>query len=451
MEPEVPDSDHRSGQVSAVLLVNSTRWACTTRVALALAQAGCDVYAVCPARHPLLKIRGIRKPFPYRGLWPLQSLTAAIEAAKPQLVIPFDDRATAHLHELYRRARDSGPSGDEVAALIERSLGSPSSHAIVSSRCAFLDAAREEGLRVPDTFPIGTARDFESWQAGHPLPWVLKADGTFGGSGVQVANTAEEAQRRFLDMTRMFRAGRALKRLFVNRDSFWLRPWWRRSRPGIVVQSFVRGRPANCAVVCWKGRVLAGIGVDVVSAEGPTGPASVVRVVDNPEMMHCAERVARRFGLSGFFGLDFMIEDATGAAYLIEMNPRCTPLCHLQLGKGRDMIGALQAQISGQPARDLPPVTRKEMIAYFPDAWNSRSEFLQNSFQDIPSGEPDLVRELLRPWPERSLLFRLYALKDGTAGRRRVVWNANPAGRPSGADSAATKPPDTISGGGQSL
>ena len=317
-----------------MLLVNSTRWACTTRVALGLAQAGCDVFAVCPAQHPLLTIRGIRKPFPYRGLRPLESLTAAIEASKPQLVIPFDDRATAHLHELYERAREAGPGGREMVALIERSLGSPESYAIVSSRSAFLDAARQEGLRVPDTWPVGTVRDFESWQAGHPLPWVLKADGTFGGSGVQVVKTSEDAQRSFLDMTRMFRAGRALKRLCVNRDSFWLRPWWKRSKPGIVVQSFVHGRPANCAVVCWKGRILAGIGVDVVSAEGPTGPASVVRVVDNAEMMFCAERIARRLGLSGFFGLDFMLEDGSDAAYLIEMNPRCTPLCHLQSGAG---------------------------------------------------------------------------------------------------------------------
>ena len=100
------------------------------------------------------------------------------------------------------------------------------------------------------------------------------------------------------------------------------------------------------------------------------------------------------------------------------------------------MIGALQAQMAGQPIRDLPPVTRNDMIAYFPDAWNFNSEFLESSFQDIPVDEPELVRELLRPWPQRSLLFRLYALKDGTAGRRQVVWNANSASRHSSAESA---------------
>jgi predicted ATP-grasp superfamily ATP-dependent carboligase len=173
------------------------------------------------------------------------------------------------------------------------------------------------------------------------------------------------------------------------------------------VQSYIHGRPANCAVVCWKGRVLAGIGVEVVASDGTTGPASVVRVVDNAEMMFAAERIASRLGLSGFFGLDFMIEQGTGASYLIEMNPRTTPLCHLRLGKGRDMAAALWAQLSGQPFQEVPPVTQNEIIAYFPEA--CKSELLQSCFEDIPQGEPELVQELLRPWPNRTMLFRLFS------------------------------------------
>jgi hypothetical protein len=133
-----------------------------------------------------------------------------------------------------------------------------------------------------------------------------------------------------------------------------------------------------------------------------------VRVVDNAEMMSAAERIASRLGLSGFFGLDFMIEDGSGAAYLIEMNPRTTPLCHLRLGKGRDMAGALSAQLAGQPLLEALPITQNEMIAYFPQAWNGDRDVLQSCFQDIPQGEPDLVQELLHPWPDRTLLFRLF-------------------------------------------
>jgi predicted ATP-grasp superfamily ATP-dependent carboligase len=194
----------------------------------------------------------------------------------------------------------------------------------------------------------------------------------------------------------------------VNRDPFWLRPWWRNSTPTMVAQAYIHGQPANCAVVCCDGRVLAGIAVEVVCAAGPTEPAIVVRVVDHPEMMSAAERIAHRLHLSGFFGLDFIIETKTGAPYLIEMNPRITPQCHLRLGKGRDMIGALMAHLSKKPVLETPPVTRNHLIAYFPQASLARNKFVQSSFQDIPSDEPELVRELLNPWPAQSIVVRLF-------------------------------------------
>jgi hypothetical protein len=396
-----------------VLLTDTNRWSGPARLAIGLSKAGCNISAVCPARHPLLKTRVVRQTFPYSAFRPLESLVAAIEATDPEIIIPCDDRGVQHLHELHAHERSLGTSGSSMAALIERSLGSPESYPIVSTRYDLLRIAREEGLRVPDTSLINAVEDFESWQAEQAPPWVLKADGTFGGRGVRITNTPEQAEQAFLEMSRPHAFPRVIKRLIVNRDPFWLRPWWNHFRPRVIVQSHIQGRPANCAVVCWKGRVLAGIGVEVVSAEGLTGPANVVRVVDNPEMMLSAERIARRLGLSGFFGLDFMIEDGSGASYLIEMNPRCTPLCHLQLGKGRDMIEALYAQLSGQPFRETPPATQNDMIAYFPQAWHCMSESLQSSFHDIPQGEPDLVQELLRPWPDRSLLFRVASKVNG--------------------------------------
>jgi hypothetical protein len=392
-----------------VLLTDTNRWAASSRVAINFALRGARVFGLCPNRHPLSKTRAVERTFRYSSLFPVDSLLKAIEAANPDLVIPCDDRATQHLHELYECARSIGASGAKVKGLIERSLGSPESYAAVDSRYEVIRISREEGIHVPETSVVNSAGDLRSWGAAKAFPWVLKAAGTWGGRGVRIVNSFEQADQAFLELTGLFRARRVFKRSIVNRDSFWIRPWWNRSRPDIVVQSHVQGRPANCAVACWEGRVLAGIGVEVVSALGPTEPAIVVRVVDNFEMMSAAERLVRRLGLSGLIGLDFMIEDSSGAAYLIEMNPRCTPLCHIQLGKGRDMIGALVAQLSGETFQEIPPVTLNDLIAYFPQAWDSKSALLEESYQDLPEGEPDLLRELRRPWPNRSLLYRLFS------------------------------------------
>jgi hypothetical protein len=401
-----------------VLLTDTSRWPGAARVAIELSKVGCDVSALCPIPgHPLLKVRGVRKTFSYSTLRPVDALMAAIEATEPQIVIPCDDRAVEHLHELHAYARRPGIAGGPIAPLIERSLGPPASYPIVSTRYDLLKLAREERLHVPDTKCVNTLDDLRAWHAEKSAPSVLKADGTWGGNGVKIAQTPEEAEQFFLDLTRPVNLPGVMKRLIMNRDRFWLRTWWRHLKPALIVQSYVRGRPANCAVICWEGRVLAGICVEVVSAQRQKGPATVVRIVHNPQMILSAERIACRLGLSGFFGLDFMIEDGSNTAYLIEMNPRSTQLCHLRLGQGQDMIGALYAQLTGEPLRETPPVTHNDMIAYFPAAWKCWSEFVRSSFQDIPLGELELIKELLGPSAERSILGRIYDQR-----RRLRIW-----------------------------
>ena len=404
-----------AGVTPKVLLTDTNRWSLAARLAIVLSEAGCDVSAVCPAHgHALLKTRAVRQTFPYSGLNPLKSLADAIEAVEPDVIVPSCDRGVEHLHELYAQSQSRGLGGSKLggskaAALIERSLGSPASYPVVSSRFELLTLARENGVRVPRTSRVDTSEEIEPWQALEPFPWVLKADRTWGGGGVEIVHTADQLQQSFMQLARLFRPGRALKRIVVNRDPFWLRSWWNGSQHPISLQSYIQGRPANCAVVCWEGRVLAAFAVEVVVSEGLTGPASVVRIVDNAEMMFAAERMASSLGLSGFFGLDFMIEEGSGAAYLIEMNPRTTPLCHLRLGKGRDMAGALWAQLADQPVPETAPVTQNDMIAYFPQAWAGNRDLLNGCFPDIPQGEPDLVQELLQPFPDRTLLFRLFS------------------------------------------
>ena len=399
------DGNDPAGQSVAspnVLLAATTQWATGARLAISLSVAGCKVSAVCLSRgQPLLKTRAVRQVFPYSGLRPLQSLSEAIEASRPQFIVPCDDRAVQHLHELHKSASDG-----KIAALIERSLGPPHSYPIVSGRYTLLKFAHEEGLRAPKTCLVNSMDDLAAWHGSEAFPWVLKADNTFAGSGVKIAYSLAQAQQYFLELSSLCGTKNVFKRLFVDRDAFGLRPWWSRSQPAIVIQPFIQGIPANCVVVCWEGRILAGIGVEVLLTQGPTKPAIIVRVVKNCEMMLAAERIAGRLGLSGFFGLDFII-DRSGAAYLIEMNPRCAPPCHLQLGSGRDLVAALSAQLSGQPMREFPAVTNNEIIAYFPNAWHSQSELLKSSFHDMPQGEPILVEELLRPSAQRPLLSRV--------------------------------------------
>lgn len=414
----------------AVLLTNTDRWPGPARLAMALAKAGFDVSALCPVPgHPLSKTRCVRTVIPYNGYRPLQSLIAAIERTGPDLLIPCDDLAVRQLHELHAYARETSATG--LLRLVEKSLGVPAHYATVSGRFDILKLAGEEGILVPDTKRIDCRNDVVLYAGKIGFPMVLKADGSWGGRGVRIAETADQAQQAWTELSEVPSVSRAAKRLLLERDRFWIRTWFKRTRFPITAQSHITGRPANCAVVCWEGEVLAGIAVEVISTQELTGPAIVVRVVDSDAMLSAAERIARRLGISGFFGLDFMI-DESDETYLIEMNPRCTPLCHLQLGRERDLIGKLRSKLTGQAYQPTPPVTENNMIAYYPRAKQTASKFLASSFHDVPLGEPELIDELLNPWSGRSALGRFIDRirpKAGKAQNQPCIFEAAAADR----------------------
>lgn len=391
-----------------VLLTDTNRWGLAARLAIELVETGCEVAAVCPSpSHALTKTSAVRRTFHYSAVRPIESLKAAVDAFDPDVVIPSCDRSVEHLHELYARALASNGAMNKTVELIERSLGSPDSHSVVSSRFRLMEIAREEGVLVPRSARIAGQQDLDAWSAQESFPWVSKADGTWGGSGVRIVRSPEEAQTSLNQLEQMARFRRAVKRFVVNRDAFLFRPWWNRTRRSIVAQSYIEGRPANCTVLAWKGRVLAMIGVEVVRSQGLTGPASIVRIVESDQMRFAAEKLAARLHLSGFFGLDFMIEGATGAAYLIEMNPRLAPPCHLRLDKGRDLVGALWAQLANQPLPAYPLLTQTGLVAYFPHGAHKQDEIPAACYLDKPQGEPELTKELLNPFPDRTFLFRL--------------------------------------------
>jgi hypothetical protein len=394
-----------------ILLVVSNRWALTVRLAVALRELGGSLAFVCPfPGHPIRTVYGIGRIYRYNGRRPLESLRLAIEDFVPEIIIPLCDRSVQHLHELHFQCKLHGERRQTIQALIEFSLGAAEGFPIVSSRYDLLKLAKDEGIRVPETIRVDTAEDLRPWRKRPP--WLLKADGTWGGRGVRRADSIASGEKALRELTTRASLLGLVKELVLNRDRDWIVSNWSGKRPEVIAQCLIVGRPANCAVVCWQGEVLAGIAVEVIRADGPRHPANVVKVVEGEEMLEAAHRIARRLRLSGFFGFDFMIEAGTGSTYLIEMNPRCTPPCSLCLGEGRDLVAEIWAKLTQQPVLCREPITQKTRIAYFPQALRRSSDSrdiseLYSAYLDIPGGNPELIHELLHPWSERSLAGRL--------------------------------------------
>jgi hypothetical protein len=395
--PPTLDRRGRARVSPKILLASTCRWLTTARLSMAFADVGCAVEVVCPGGHAVAKTRSAGRIHRYRALFPLQSFRTAIETAQPDLIIPCDDVATAHLHVLYERAVRS-PACSSGAELLNRSLGAPSSFSTLTSRTKLMVLARELGIRVPATEVAADVRVLKHCLPRIGFPAVLKSDGTYGGRGVRIVHNVDEAERAFNVLRRPLPAARALKRALLNRDASYLRSSFWRTQSIVNVQAFVPGRNANSSVACWESKVLAKIDATVLQTVGPNGPSSVIRLVNNREMTAAVERIVSRLRLTGLLGFDFIFEEGSGEPYLIEMNPRATQIAHLQLGSGRDLTAALRAALSGEPLRVRPSATANDVIAFFPQEWNRQPEspFLRTAHHDVPWDEPALVREALR-------------------------------------------------------
>jgi ATP-grasp domain len=380
---------------------------------MALANAGFTVDAICLAHHPLALTKAASRIFSFSNFAPLSSLMRAIAASHPDVIVPGDDLATHRLHLLYRREsrRDNKSS---VCALIERSLGSSQSFPIVYERAGFMHLAQQAGVRIPKTAVIRDSGELHAWTADTALPFVLKADGSSGGEGVKVVQTKEEAQRMFRKLHAPPLLARALKRAVFDGDTNLLWPSLLRRRPVVSAQAFIEGREANSTVACWNGNVLAALHFEVANKKHSTGHATVIRMIEHTEMTRAVETMVSRLKLSGIHGFDFMLEEKTGNAYLIEINPRSTQVGHLPLGPEHDLPAALLAAITAKPVHAAPAVTENDTIALFPQEWtrDPASPFLQSAYHDVPWDEAELLRECIEraPTQNRSLNKRDWEL-----------------------------------------
>ncbi|HXC55425.1 MAG TPA: ATP-grasp domain-containing protein [Rhizomicrobium sp.] len=401
-----------------ILLVTTVNWPSSARLAGAFAGVGAEVEASFPAGHVLGKSRAVAGRHAYNPLFPSASLKSAIARAEPDLIVPCDDRALAQVLAFAARA-------PRHAALMERSLGRLASYPALVARSAFIGAARAAGIAAPETVSLAGEADLEDELARLGFPAVLKADGSWGGDGVAVVRNQDQARAAFRRLAVPPSRARSVARAMRRRDAHFLHDALRPPVASVSLQRFVAGKPATSAFACWKGRVLATIHMDVLETLGPTGPASVMRRVDCPQMEQAAVRLAERFGLSGLHGLDF-VRDSSGAAHLIEINPRATQASAFAFGGGHDLAAALAGCVAPSVRGARPLVTENPIIALFPQEWHRDpdSPWLHTAYQDVPWDDPDVLRACLEPGQPTPVR------RPAEAGQAAPLVLASPGRRP---------------------
>jgi hypothetical protein len=305
------------------MIVTTMRWFSAARLAHALAGSGFVVSACRPRSHPLGLVGRLAVDCELGRLRPLRSVANAIRRARPDIILPGDERALALLRRLHARTDDP-----DIAALIERSLGEVNNWPAITSRTALAHAARLAQVAAPETAVIGDAGALDRWASMNPAPFVLKTDGSWGGDGVAIVRGTAQVRSAWRTLANPPSLLRAAYRLFFDREARSLAAWARRVHPTVNAQRFVEGREGIVTAACVDGEIQALVCLEVVTASEARGPASVVRVIEHEGMAEAARRLISRFGLTGFCGFDFIVT-ATGDAQLLELNPRLTPTSYL--------------------------------------------------------------------------------------------------------------------------
>lgn len=388
-----------------LLLVSTNKWSSAGQVSLALVLAGFQVAAVCPIDSPVYCLRKLHARFPYRSRASSFSIKSAIAAWSPDVLVCADDTAVQALHGLYFEASKTygEPNSAKLMNLIEFSFGGCHSFVNAQTKSKVLLLARSLGIACPQSVVFTNNRELAREENGIVFPIIVKTDNAWGGRGVRLANNRFELRAAVTELSLPYNwpgllklfLGRCLRKTFFR----WVSEWPRK----MSMQQYVVGRPCTRAVVCWKGKVLAGITVDVLATKyGEFGPATIVKVIDHPDVTVAAEKIVAKLELSGYLGFDFML-DLANNAWFLEMNPRATPICHV-CATGVDLAGSFFAQIAGMRPKAAYCAIHQDIFALFPAATSRDEKIIPNALSeiDVPDDEPEYV-EVCRTQEKRAM------------------------------------------------
>jgi len=374
---------------SVLLVSTTTHWLGTARIPRALANAGFAVALLTPPNSLAEKSRFVSKVghLPDNATlaqW-VHAFAAMVRATVPQLVLPCDDTAFRLLQMLVL----SPPQGLqpalqlELASLIRKSLGDPGHYRASIDKTLLPHAAEVLGVSVPAYAVVSNLAEAEAFAVDCGYPMVLKRRYGFAGQGVAICADPSELGRAFAE--------------FARADALDLE---RFTDTRLLAQVYVAGPVVSRSSVAWEGQELAGTTREKLTQNpAQTGPATVVRYFHQPEVARFSAALARGFGMTGFVGIEYIVDLRDGRARLLEVNRRITPGASTGELVGVDLCVALHAKMIGAPSTvpaDVPSGFER-IVARFPQEWlrDPQSRYLREYPVDAPWDDPELLEAML--------------------------------------------------------
>jgi biotin carboxylase len=396
--------------MALIALVALDEWIATARLPEAFAELGVAVVALCKSGAPLEQSRYLAASVV--STCDIGSdMERLVAEHDPAAVIVCDESA---VHKLYPLI-DAPTLSPRLRSLLRRSLGDPSGYHVVASKWATGRLAEQLNLRIPAQRQVNAPKEAFAFAKKVGYPIILKRERSYGGMGCYVCRSDRETLVNYLTLQtpRVLRKLRHWPGLLTSLHRFAARGFAGSSEP-LVAQRYHEGQLAFTTAVARNGVMLGGFSVAAERVHPvPTGASTVVKPIDRPELLQATEALIRQTGFSGFIGVDFILDSADGLPYLLEINPRATPVCRLGRLLGLDLCSLFAASFAGVTLDPATPQT-VDAIALFPNEWlrSWRSPYLHDSYVDVPYDDPALLAHIYRSLP----LHRRIMLAIGLRG-----------------------------------
>lgn len=354
-------------------------WLGTPRMPKALKEAGFEVATICLRDSMLSKTRFAD----YHYILPdlnaqtvAKTFIRAMKDWKPAMIAIGDETVLSFMHNMLRAIESGVDLGldEEGKQAIRNSLPLPPYLNASIDKFEFRKLLKELDVRCPRSREVQSTADALSFAEEVGYPVVVKSGVGVGGAGVAICPEEDklcDVYRRAVKMVRDLKHGKG----------------------HITAEEFVPGERCSMASVSYQGEMLVGTTSEKAECYPPdTGPSTVRRYFNMPEVLEFASRVIRKTSFSGFCGMDFIVHEETKLPYIIEWNARLTP--HVNLGKiiKADYCLALYNKLNGLP---LPEAKVEEgmMIALYPQELirDRDSKWVNTIYHDVPKDDPELL------------------------------------------------------------
>ena len=290
-----------------VLILSYANWEGISRIPYLLSQSGFEVEVLAQPTSYIAHSNWISRLIPAPAeldalLKMVRSMSDAGELTHDWIIVGDDTLLCA----LGERRNESW-----ARALLPCS-GVDSQIDFIVSKVSFIKQASELGVAVPafhlcdNTEQLKAAADALGW------PLVVKQDEGFGGIGVTIASDVNA---------------------LLNTDF---------SAGPVIAQAFVEGVTGSAAAIYDKGRLVCFFSYRRKRTWGKLGPSTAVEFRIYPELQEYLEKLGKLSAFHGLCGIEFIEDQATGKAVILEQNFR--PTLSVFLGKrvGVDLMEILQ-------------------------------------------------------------------------------------------------------------